>query len=183
MMPNQLEGFKLGQDNKMNLRSLVLPIMIAMVVATIFGMWAYLHVSYTEGASARCLGFTTGAGNEAFGPLGSALKDGYKTEAGKWGVVASAALFVGFLSYMRASYSSFPFHPLGYCIAPGLVWHWMPFFVAWVIKFTILRYGGLRTYRQVLPFFLGLILGDYVAAALWSLIGVIFHMPAYQAFH
>ncbi|MEI6512250.1 MAG: DUF6785 family protein [bacterium] len=183
MMPNQLEGFKLGQDNKMNLRSLVLPIMIAMVVATIFGMWAYLYVSYTEGASARCLGFTTGAGNEAFGPLGSALKDGYKTEAGKWGVVASAALFVGFLSYMRASYSSFPFHPLGYCIAPGLVWHWMPFFVAWVIKFTILRYGGLRTYRQVLPFFLGLILGDYVAAALWSLIGVIFHMPAYQAFH
>ena len=60
----------------------------------------------------------------------------------------------------------FPFHPLGYCIGPGLIWHWSPFFIAWLLKLVILRYGGLRFYRRALPFFLGLVLGDYVLGAL-----------------
>jgi hypothetical protein len=39
----------------------------------------------------------------------------------------------------------------------------------------VLRYGGLRLYRQGMPLFLGLILGEYVAGGAWSLIGLALH--------
>ena len=49
---------------------------------------------------------------------------------------------------------------------------WMPLFIAWVVKLVILRFGGLRLYRQALPLFLGLILGEHVVGSIWSLIGI-----------
>ena len=33
-------------------------------------------------------------------------------------------------------------------------------FIGWLLKILILRYGGARLFRQVTPFFLGLIVGD-----------------------
>jgi hypothetical protein len=43
--------------------------------------------------------------------------------------------------------------------------------IAWLAKVFTLRYGGLKAYRGALPFFLGLILGDFLAGGLWTLIG------------
>ena len=48
---------------------------------------------------------------------------------------------------------------------------WMPLLFAWVIKGLILRYGGVRLYRQAMPFFLGLILGQCLVGSFWHLIG------------
>ena len=38
---------------------------------------------------------------------------------------------------------------------------WLPVFMAWLIKALVLRYGGLRGYRAALPFFIGLVLGEF----------------------
>jgi len=38
-------------------------------------------------------------------------------------------------------------------------------------------------YRRTLPFFLGLVLGDYTMGALWSLIGVVWDVPTLRIFH
>ncbi len=182
-MPSQMEAFKLAQEHRMRLRSLVLPMIIAYILATYCGMWACLHVFYTEGAAAKCQGFAVWTGIESYDWLNNGLTAGFKPEAGRWGAILGAASGILFLSAMRSRFSGFPFHPLGYCIGPGLIWLWFPFFLAWLIKFFILRYGGLRLYRRAVPFFLGLVLGDYVSGAVWSLIGVFGDMPAYQIFH
>ncbi len=47
---------------------------------------------------------------------------------------------------------------------------WFPFFACWLIKRIILKYGGLRAYRDVLPLFLGLVLGDFVLGSVWGII-------------
>jgi hypothetical protein len=49
---------------------------------------------------------------------------------------------------------------------------WLPLLVAWAVKLLILRYGGLKLYRDSLPFFLGLILGEFVVESLWTLIDI-----------
>jgi hypothetical protein len=36
------------------------------------------------------------------------------------------------------------------------------FLIAWVTKVLVMRYGGVRLYRQFVPFFLGLIVGQMV---------------------
>lgn len=182
-MPSQLEMFKLAQDHGMRLRSLVLPIMAALALATVCGMWACLQVFYTEGATAKCQGFANWTGVETFDWLNTSVTSGFKAEIGRWWAIGGSALFVVCLTWMRTRFAGFPFHPLGYCIGPGLIWLWMPFFVAWLCKFVILRYGGLKLYRRTLPFFLGLVLGDYTTGALWSLIGVFGNVPSYNIFH
>ncbi|UCH34106.1 MAG: hypothetical protein JSV65_16385 [Armatimonadota bacterium] len=182
-MPSQLEAFKLAHEHGMNLRGLVAPMLAAMVVATFCGMWACLHVFYTDGAAAKCRGFGNWTGIESFNWLGSAINQGFPAEPRRWAAVAAAAGFVAALSALHARFPWWPFHPLGYAIGPGLIWLWMPFLIAWFIKFFVLRYGGLRLYRRALPLFLGLVLGDYVMGAIWALIGVFRHIPTYQIFH
>jgi hypothetical protein len=183
MMPSQMEGFKLAQEHGIPLRSLVLPILLSLALATVVGQWACLDVLYREGALAKCRGFAVWTGVESFNWLDGAVKSGFKAEVNRWGVVGAASLFTLFLYTMRTRFVGFPFHPLGYCIGPGLVWLWLPFFIAWLMKFFVLRYGGLRMYRRTLPFFLGLVLGDYTVGALWSLIGVVWDVPTLQIFH
>jgi hypothetical protein len=68
-------------------------------------------------------------------------------------------------------------------MASEMPWLWFPFFIAWALKLVVLHAGGLKLYRQTLPFFLGLVLGDYVMGAIWSLIGVVFNVPVHQIFH
>jgi len=57
---------------------------------------------------------------------------------------------------------------------------WCPLFVAWALKFTILRHGGLRAYRRAVPFFLGLALGDYILGYTWSMGSVLLNRTLYQ---
>ena len=49
----------------------------------------------------------------------------------------------------------FPFHPVGYAVSSSwsLSLLWLPLLIAWIIKSVLLRYGGLRAYRQAMPFF------------------------------
>jgi hypothetical protein len=83
------------------------------------------------------------------------------------------------LLILRTTFIWWPLHPVGYAVSSSWSMNllWMPMLIAWAIKLTILRYGGLRLYRQGLPFFLGLILGEYVAGGIWSLIGVALQRP------
>lgn len=182
-MPSQLEGFKLAQEHGLKMRSLVWPMLAAFALATFFGMWACIHVFYGQGAQAKCLGFASWTNIEAYDGLNSALSSGFKFEPGRWGAMGVAALFTLFLAAMRMRFAGFPFHPLGYCVGPALIWLWEPFMVAWLIKLLVLRYGGLKTYRRSVPLFLGLILGDYVAGAIFSLLGVVWNLPTVQTFH
>ena len=56
------------------------------------------------------------------------------------------------------------------------------FLVAWLLKGLVLRYGGMGFYRRVLPYFLGLILGDYIVPLLWAIAGVITGQQMYLAY-
>ena len=68
---------------------------------------------------------------------------------------------MGLLMLARRYWVWWPLHPIGFPISS--TFHWMAFnaFLAWLIKGPILHYGGVHLYRQVRPFFLGMILGHF----------------------
>ena len=43
---------------------------------------------------------------------------------------------------------------------------WLPMSISCFLKMTILKYGGARLYRRLLPFFLGLILGEFTGVGI-----------------
>jgi hypothetical protein len=183
IMPSQLEALKLAAELHVPPRRLVWPIVVATVAATIAAPWACLDILYRDGGLAKCIGYPRWCGVEAFNWLETALTQGFETDWNRLAAIGGGALFTGILFLLRARFTGFPFHPLGYCAGPGLYWLWFPFFLAWLCKALIVRYGGLRAYRRAIPFFLGLILGSYVSGACWALLAPLFGVAAFQVFH
>ena len=88
------------------------------------------------------------------------------------------------LAALRARFIGFPLHPAAYALNMSFAndFFWGDMFVAWLLKSLILRYGGIKVYRQALPFFLGLILGDFVSGAAWSIVGTLCHLNLFRTF-
>ena len=90
-------------------------------------------------------------------------------------------LFTFILMATRMRFFWWPFHPAGYAITTswGMNVIWSCLFISWLIKLIILKYGGLKVHRQAIPFFLGLILGEFVMGSLWTIIGIVFGIQTY----
>ena len=87
----------------------------------------------------------------------------------------AGVLFTLFLSYMRTMFYWWPFHPLGYalCVSWAVSVFWFSCLIAWMVKGLMLRYGGMRTYVAGRPFFIGMIIGEFSAALIWTLINAL----------
>lgn len=185
-MPNQLEALKMTHGRPIRFSSIITVIVVAAVVSLLVTYWANLHVIYAGGADAKAIGATDKqwVGGEANGNLVSWIQQPARPETtGLW-FMAGALIFVVALSYMRREFLWWPFHPAGYALAVSyaMTYFWMPTMVAWLAKLVITRYGGPKAYRNAIPFFLGLILGDYTVGSIWALIGVFFHIPTYKIY-
>jgi len=86
--------------------------------------------------------------------------------------IGSGALIAVLLSALRMRFLWFPLHPVGFLAANswGMHINWGSFFIGWLLKTLITRYGGLRLYRRSLPLFLGFIMGEMLHAGLWGII-------------
>ena len=98
--------------------------------------------------------------------------------------VAAGFILVLLLRGMRSQFLWWPFHPAGYALAVSYAmdYFWFCFFVAWVAKSLLVRFGGMRSYNSAIPFFLGLILGDYIVGSLWALYGPLQHLQTYKIY-
>ena len=87
-------------------------------------------------------------------------------------------------SFMHQRFFWWPFHPLGYAMAPTwpMIQLWFPTMLGWLFKTLTLRYGGLRFYRLMRIFFLGLILGEFLSGGLWLIIDVITNTRGHRLF-
>ncbi|MBC8232037.1 hypothetical protein H8E77_21010 [bacterium] len=174
-MPHQLEGFKLAERTGINNRRLLIAMVIAILIGTLASFWSYYHISYIEGARAW---FSWRPFNRLQSWLISPRKPDYP---------ATVAMFVGllstfFLMVMRMRMFWWPFHPAGYAISSSWSMNvfWFSIFFSFLIKWIILRFGGLNTHRKAIPFFLGLILGEFIVGSIWSLIGITIDKPMYR---
>lgn len=184
-MPNQLEAFKM-MDGRPAVRfsGTVWVIIVAMLVSLPVTYWANLHVDYSAGAYAVAAGFARGTGVESYGRLGGWLTQGVPPASIGLNYSVGGLLLTVLLSVMRVRFVWWPFHPAGYALALSyaMEYFWLPVFMAWTCKFLLIRGGGVTLYRAAVPFFLGLILGDYTMGALWALIGPLMNLPTYKMF-
>ena len=57
---------------------------------------------------------------------------------------------------------------------------WSCLFISWLAKLIVLRYGGIKTHTRMIPFFLGLIVGEFVVGSFWTIISVISSIETYR---
>ncbi len=88
------------------------------------------------------------------------------------GVVA-----ISLMMYLHLNFNWWPLHPIGVLVASNYYmsgWVWLNWVIAFVIKWPIMRYGGVTTYRKLVPFFFGMLVGDQIAQFLTGFLGPIF---------
>ena len=180
-MPNQLEAFKIAERARISSKRLVWIMMSATVVGAFACFWAYLSVLYKSGASSAT-GSVVDIGAEIFGRrLQTWLSNPTGPDYGAIGAIVTGFGTTFFLYFLRHRFFWWPLHPIGYVMTAaengGISDYWSAVFIGWLIKIIIVKKLGLGAYRRAVPFFLGLVLGDYVVISGASLIRtILFHV-------
>jgi hypothetical protein len=182
-MPNQLESFRIGEQASINNRKLLRAMLITLAVGIPVTFLIYLHLLYEHGA-ANSRSFILRVGQETFTQrlqLWLSVPQGHDYVT--MGFMGLGAGITGLLLALKMRFLWWQFHPVGYVmgVSPSeMSYIWCPMLVSWFLKFTILRYGGLKGYRRAIPFFAGLVLGDYTMGCIWSIISATFNVVTYN---
>jgi hypothetical protein len=180
-MPVALEGMKAAREIGSGQRGLVLALIATGAFSAVVALWAYLHLAYDYGASARMRG-GQGFSLETYNRLAGWISQPQPPNALANTAAGAGFTFASVLLLARTRLAWWPFHPIGYAISGSWSMNlvWMPLLIAWIIKGILLRYGGVRLYRAALPFFLGIILGQCIAGSLWHLAGMLLDVHPYS---
>ena len=179
-MPHQLEGFKLSKQTGMENRRLLFAMLLSAAIGIPMLFWLMLSVGYNvDGAPGSW------ASSGAFGRLQSWVNNPKGSNS-----PSVIFTFVGFgvtliLSALRMRFIWWKLHPVGYPLSTSWTMNmiWFSVLLSWAIKAIILKHGGIKVYRKAVPFFLGLILGEFIVGGLWNIVGQVFHVTTYVFWH
>ena len=181
-MPHQLEGFKLASTSGIRSRFMLFAILAALFVGILSQFWALISVPYRLGAVHEMSRVPIIYGSEPWTQLQKWLTNPLAPDYWAVGFTGIGLLFALFLMLMRMKFFWFPFHPAAYATVCGswaVNYIWFSLGVVWVLKLVILKYGGRNAHRKAMPFFLGLILGQFTVGSLWTILGMVFNIPTY----
>jgi len=177
---HSMEGLKIAQLKRLASRSMMLATAVAVVVGTVSAFWALLHALYVHGYSGRPAG--QAFAQEAWLRMDTWVNAPQLPRTAATIATAIGILFTLFLGWMRTSFTWWAWHPVGYATATS--WSmsklWGCIFLGWLAKVIITRYGGAVAYRRAMPFFVGLVLGEFVVGSVWGIYGAIASKPVYH---
>ena len=168
VMSSVANGLKMSEIIRGPKRRLFWAITIAVLVSLAGSSYITLVMAYGHGGiNLNPLFFVNQAtqyGPRDMAPRIAAELTGPRWDA--WQFMIAGGAIMSLLMWARHHFLWWPINPLGFTIAAN--WKTGHIFfsalLAWLLKLVILRYGGPRLYRRLRPFFLGLILGEIIAA-------------------
>ncbi len=185
-LPTYAEMLNLTDTVRVPRKPFLVSLGVASALSIFASLWIALDVYYRYGAASAVTDqWRTYQGRLAFDILRSQV-DGLSPQpdvsqllAAGWGFA-----FVLLLQMARHQFLWFPLHPGGFVMAQSgaLEWMWVPIVIAMVVKTLVLKAGGLRLYERAVPFFIGLIVGDYGICGVLALASWFFRIPLYKPF-
>ncbi|MCC6730999.1 MAG: hypothetical protein IT208_16870 [Chthonomonadales bacterium] len=189
----QLDGVKISQEAGIRRRVFVTAVALAFLVGLGAAFWVHLSAYYDVGSNMAGGG---GGGGEwravvaaqEYQQMASRIADAPPRDIPRLEALGGGFLFTAALYWLRLHWLGSPFHPLGFVLATAYGDSanpmWFPLMVAWLLKASILRAGGLSLYRRGIPFFLGLAMGHFfMAGVFWPVLSLFIAPEASQAYH
>ena len=175
LMPHVVNSLKISDFALLNRRKLLIAICIALVVGTGISCYSYLDLAYDKGA------LTLGRSwihitspQEPFRELARFRTHPQSTDWQGLAFVLSGGITMLLLIIMRYRFLWWPLHPIGF-VTPGqfpMNNVWFSIFLGWLFKYIVVKYRGLKGYRQARPVFLGIVLGESFIAGIWAIVGL-----------
>ncbi len=176
-MPALMQGCKgrdtVGDRSKKTLVAFVLAVVIVILVSGTLTVRA----CYSGGASnAYNWFYTAGPTGHGLTPMMQWINERRGPDYTAVAYMIGGAAVSGFLIFMRRGFAWWPLHPLGYIMSQGYFESTrvaFSFFIGWMVKVAVLKFGGGGLFKRLRPFFLGLILGEFGTAGIWIVFGFI----------
>lgn len=176
-MQTQADMVRIAKRIGLRMQSFAIILVLTTALSIVIAWWALLHVSFRIGLQSAKV---QGPALWAFGPEPWRRLQSWLTTPTQGDIGAALAYLVGMgfvflLNTLRHHLAWFPFHPGGYVVsgAYAVPRHWVAIFATWLFKAALLRYGGAKAYRTALPFFMGLVIGEFSAGFLRTLLGLL----------
>ncbi len=183
IMPPMMEGFKMAERAGVSAHGLGWIMLLGLYVGGITVYIIGVQLSYANSSSFNgMVSHNHGQIQQAAGWIAGASRFERTMNVPRLLFIAGGMGFTGLLMAMRLQFLKWPFHPAGYALsmAFGVDYYWMCILIAWALKSLVLRYGGYGLYRRVLPMCYGVLLGEYVVGAFWSVLSLFLHRPIYD---
>ena len=165
-------SLRLGSELAGDRRRLLWGMAAAMLISLVLSTWYTLRLAYTHGAVNLHQQYFSTFAAEPSKFAAQQLLHPTGPDAIGWLWTGGGALLMGALIGARNYWAWWPLHPLGFAASMAWVMNhiWFAIFLAWFVKVLVLRFGGAALYHKTVPFFLGLALGQIVAAGIWLVV-------------
>ena len=175
VMASAANSLKIIEGERERKKPLFWAMMLAIVVTMVSSTWVLLKLAYSYGGLNCNDWFFVGGARAPYDFFVSKILNPSEPNWLGWYITAGGAAGMLFLMFMRSRFLWWPFHPIGFTIGPVWIMDqiWFTIFLAWLIKTIVVRYGGLKLFQKLRPFFLGLILGQFTCNGTWILIDAI----------
>lgn len=176
VMASAISGMKLADSGGVRRRPLFWAMLLAVVVSLAGSVSFIIWMGYRYGGINLDWWFYNRFGEIIHGDTAFKIANPFGPQS-DWRVVGPRFLFagigagvMGLLMWMRHHFLWWPVHYIGFPIGATLtiIFTWFSIMLGWIFKALILKYGGVPLYRQLRPFFLGLILGHVFVAGFWA---------------
>ena len=178
VMTSVLHGFKMADSVNLKKNKIMQGAFIAVVISFVVSYFTIIRTGYAIGAlnAQKTWFFHVGpvlVGRGIAAKLQNPI--GRDIIIPRWTFTGLGAGFTFLLIFMRYRFLWWPVHYLGFPISDSWMMgqSWFSVFLGWFIKSAILRWGGIKLYRKMKPFFLGFILGSITCAGMWLIIDAI----------
>jgi len=179
-MPHTMELAYMTDRVKARVDRIWLPIGITGLLTCFIGPWLYLHMLTSHGLER--IRYEPSVMGGGWTTIRAYMINSHLPDYGAITQMAFGAAVTLLLIMLGRLWIGSPFHPVGYAISgswgTGMVW--MPFLIAWMIKFLALRYGGAKALKSVTLLGLGLIFGEFTAGMIWTTFSYVTGAHCYQ---
>ena len=145
-------------------------VLIPFTVGCLVAAWNSIEVAYEQGGAIHLL-----YAFNVYDQLTNLLNHPRVLDMGKWFVWLFGITEAGVLAFLRARFHWWPINPIGLAFqyATGPTTYWFSLFLVWLVKLTLLRFGGVVAYQAGKPFFYGLGMAYVLAVMISGFIDVI----------
>ena len=175
MMPSVMNNFKIADQIRVKQRSLLIVMGLAMVFAIGVSYYSSLNLIYKRGALNLQHWTYVISATAPFTRLASILQYPTGIEIDRLISLIIGGLAIFGILLMRHHYLWWKIHPIGFLMTTSYATYcyWFSFFLGWLCKYIMLKFGGFAYYRKLRPAFLGVILGECLVGGIWIIVGLV----------
>lgn len=177
--PNLLNSAKIQKDVGSGRRMFHCNMILCIILSSLFAIAFMIFLTYERGGQQMNNWFYNYMPllvlNEAESLVSGSARP--FSENAAWTLVGAGWLCLSL--WIRQSLFWFP-HPIGYILFfnPLMSAIWLSFFIGWLLKRLVVKYGGKSTFDRVKPICIGLIMGELMAIFVWMALG---HMLGFSS--